>query len=844
MTVGHTPDGRLPGELRRGEFRVWLGYAAGVGKTYTMLSVGHRLADRGQVVVVGYVETHGRPRVQALLDGLEAVPRRQLPYQGRLFEEMDLDAVLAHRPEWAVVDELAHTNIPGSRNQKRWQDVETLLDAGISVLSTVNIQHLESLNDTVEQITGVRQRETVPDSVVRAADQIDLVDVAPDTLRRRLARGDIYPAEMIDAALANYFREGNLTALRELALMWLADRVDEDLLDYMKRHQITGPWETRERLVVGVTGKQADAHLIRRAARMAYRRGGDFLTVHVTSDHGLVGDTGPHLGALAELTRDLGGTFHEVVGGDVADALLEFSRAEGATQLVMGASSQSRWRRLLGNSTVNRVVRRSGPIDVHIISEEGPRDEVPRPPRRPVAVLPRRRRALGLVAALGGGAVLTPLLVSFRGHIGLSTVLLAYLCLVVSVALVGGWQPALVAAVGLFVVADWYFVRPLHRLTVDSIEEVVALVSFVLVAGVVSWLVAMESRHHMEAEHGRAVAEALAHLAGSLAHEDDPLPGLVEHLHHTFGLEGASVLRREGRGWQIEAAAGPNPPRSPEVATLVVPLSEGVVLTGVGPELSADDQVVLEAFAAQLLAAFRRRELAREAALAAEAAGLNELREAMLNAVSHDLRTPLASIKASVSSLRQRDVTWSEENVSDFLAAIEEGTDRLDWLVGNILDMSRLQAGALALSLQAVGLEEVVPRALRTIPLSNERVVMDVPENLARVRADPALLERVVANVVENAISWSPSEEPVRVQASEAGERVELRVVDRGPGIPHGDRERVFQPFQRLGDRPRQGGLGLGLAVARGFVEAMGGRVEMEDTPGGGLTVVISLEAE
>ena len=331
----------------RGRLHVWLSYAAGVGKTFTVLGVAHRLAERGQDVVVGFVEPHGRARTAALLDGLEVMPRRRVLHRDAWFEEMDVDAVLARHPQIAVVDELAHTNVPGGRHEKRWQDVEELLAAGITVLTTLNIQHLESLNDTVERITGVAQRETIPDAVVRAADQIDLVDVAPEQLRRRLARGDIYPPERIDAALAHFFREGNLTALRELALLWLADRVDEELLEYMARHDIRGPWETRERVVVALSGQASNAHLIRRAARMAARRGGDLLAVLVVSDDGLVGIREEAAADLRDLTTDLGGTFHEVVGNDVPSALLQFARAENATQLVLGASTRSRLAEIL-----------------------------------------------------------------------------------------------------------------------------------------------------------------------------------------------------------------------------------------------------------------------------------------------------------------------------------------------------------------------------------------------------------------------------------------------------------------------------------------------------------------
>jgi two-component system sensor histidine kinase KdpD len=825
----------------RGRLHVWLSYAAGVGKTFTVLGVAHRLAERGQDVVVGFVEAHGRVRTAALLDGLEVMPRRRVPHHDSWFEEMDVDSVLARRPQVTVVDELAHTNVPGGRNEKRWQDVEELLAAGITVLTTLNIQHLESLNDTVERITGVAQRETIPDAVVRAADQIDLVDVAPEQLRRRLARGDIYPPERIDAALAHFFREGNLTALRELTLLWLADRVDEELLEYMARHEIRGPWETRERVVVALSGQASNAHLIRRAARMAARRGSDLLAVLVISDDGLVGVRGEGAAELRELTADLGGTFHEVVGNDVPRALLQFARAENATQLVLGASTRSRLAELVRGSVVGRVVREAGPIDVHIISqEEPPTGMLSR--RRRLPAIPPRRRALGAVVGAVGLAVLTLALTAARDRLALSTVFLFYLCLIVGIAALGGWWPAVVGSVAAFLLVNWYFVPPLHRWDVGSAENAFALGAFVAVGGVVSLLMATAARRRMEAARSNAEAAALTRMAGVAIGERDPLPALVDHLRATFGADAAAVLKRSGSGWRVEVASGAHPPAEPGPGTTLLPLADDAVLVLRGGPVAAEDRGVLAAFSAHLAAAVRSRALEEEAAIAARAASLNQLRSTILNAVSHDLRTPLSSIKAAVSSLRQNDISWSEADRGEFLATIEEEADRLNSLVGNLLDMSRLQAGALSLALRPIGLDEVVPRALRYVPQATQ-VEVDVPETLSRVKADPALLERAVANVTDNALAWSPSDKPVHIGASEAAGRVELRVVDRGPGLPAEGRERLFQPFQRFGDRPRGEGIGLGLAVAKGFVEAMGGTIELEDTPGGGLTVCISLEA-
>src|SRR5579859_2199043 len=420
---GNLDPARRPG---RGHLRIYLGSAAGVGKTFAMLNEGHRRAERGADVVVAFAESHGRPQTAALLDGFEIIPRRPIEYRGTVFEEMDLDAVLARRPEIALVDEFAHTNVPGSRNEKRWQDVEELLASGIDVITTVNIQHLESLNDVVMKITGVPQRETVPDAVVRAADQVELIDMTPEALRRRMAHGNIYPAEKVDAALSNYFRPGNLAALRELALLWLADKVDEGLQRYREAHGIHGTWEARERVVVALTGGPEGETLIRRAARIAARStGGDLLAVYVTRSDGLTGADPAALAAQRSLTESLGGSFHQVVGDDVPEALLAFARAENATQLVLGASRRGWITSLLTGPGVSlRTIRDSGDIDVHIVTHSHMGRGRGLPSLR--GDLPLRRKIAGYALALVLAPLLTLLLANLRHHLNLTSDMLIF----------------------------------------------------------------------------------------------------------------------------------------------------------------------------------------------------------------------------------------------------------------------------------------------------------------------------------------------------------------------------------------------------------------------------------
>ena len=830
--------------VKRGNLRVYLGAAPGVGKTFAMLNEGRRARARGRDVVVGFVETHNRALTAEAIGDLEVMPRRSLVYRGTTFEEMDVDAIIARSPERVLVDELAHTNVPGSRHEKRWEDVEDLLSAGIDVTSTLNIQHLESLNDVVERITGIKQRETIPDEIVRAAEQVEMVDITPEALRRRMIHGNIYAPDKIDASLANYFRAGNLGALRELALLWVADKVDVGLEEYRERHGITKPWETRERVVVALTGAPGTEALIRRAARIAQRAHGELLGVHVSSDEGLAGPDAESLEQHRKLLEDVGGEFHEVAGTDVAAALVEFATAENATQLVLGASHRSRWEELLRGSVINRTVHLSGPIDVHVISHEpgGQTNSAARLARlrrlsfSPVS--PRRQLAGWLIAA-AGIPLLTMVLAQIRESAGLPTVLLAYLALVVIVSVVGGTWPALVAAVAAFLCANWFFTPPFYEWTIAEGENVVALFVFLGIALGVSRIVDTAARRATEAARARGHARTLARLAATTG-EEDPVPALLQSLRSAFGLDSVAVLRRDGHGWVAEAEAGEPRITNPRDAETVKELNADVVLALDGPNIPAEDLLILNAFADQLAAVLEHGRLRVEAGRAHALADANELRGALLQAVSHDLRTPLASIKACATSLKNRNVTWSEEETAEFVTTIDAETDRLTALVGNLLDMSRVQAGVIRPSFTSTPPEDIVLAAIFSLGPRAAIVDVDVPESLPAVRADPALLERAVANVVDNAVTFSPDGSRVRVEAVELGDQVEIRVVDRGPGIAAADRERVFQPFQRLGDS-HPGGVGLGLAVAHGFLTAMGATIEIDDTPGGGTTVLISL---
>jgi two-component system sensor histidine kinase KdpD len=795
-----------------GELRVYLGAAPGVGKTYAMLDEARRRAGRGTRVVVSGVDAHGRPATEALLSSCSTV-------------DLDPDALLAAGAAVVAIDDVAR---PG-----RLDMVDQLLHAGINVITTIDIGEIESLSDIVERLTGRSPLGTVPDAVLHAA-AVELVDMTPEALRRRLAHGNVFPAGELDGSLANVFRPANLAALRELALRWVADHADRSVGADVP--------EVTERVAVAITGAPGGEALIRRAARIASRSHATLVGIHVRAA-GARGPVTPGdiLEARRRLLEDVGGEYREVAGADVARALGDSARAERTTQLVLGGTRRSRLRELASGSVIGDVLHLAGSdIDVHVIGRDvDDRVEVRTSTARPGAreVLPARRQAVGWVIVLVGLPLLTVLLTAI-GDVELPSVLLLYLLVVTAGAAVGGTWPAVVGALGGFALANWYFIPPVHHWEVDAADDVVALVTFVVVAAVVASLVVAAARRQVEAQRARADARTLAAMAGAPEGED-AIANLLGQLRESFDLDGVAVVR-VADGF-IEAHSGMVPARAG--APICIPVGSDHELVGGHHTPTADERGILAVAADQLASALSNRRLRAEASAAAALAEANELRTAILAAVSHDLRTPLASIKASVTSLRQDDVEWPADAVAEFLATIEEETDRLDGLVGNLLDLSRLQTNTLQILDRWIGLEEVAPAAVASLGARADQVDVDVPETLPRVHVDPGLLERALANVVSNAVAWSPPTQRVRVDASCVPGRIDLRVVDHGPGIAVTDRERVFEPFQRLGDRKSEG-VGLGLAVARGFVTAMGGEVVVEDTPGGGTTIVVSFPVE
>ncbi|MDZ7885054.1 MAG: sensor histidine kinase KdpD [Mycobacterium sp.] len=833
-------DGQVTDRPRRGELRIYLGAAPGVGKTFAMLGEAHRRLERGTDLVAAVVETHGRAKTAELLEDIEIVPPRYIEYRGARFPELDVDAVLARRPEVVLVDELAHTNTPGSANTKRWQDIEQLLAAGITVITTVNVQHLESLNDVVTQITGVEQQEKVPDEVVRAADQVELVDITPEALRRRLSHGNVYSPERIDAALSNYFRRGNLTALRELALLWLADQVDAALAKYRSDNQITATWEARERVVVAVTGGRESETLVRRASRIASKSSAELMIVHVVRGDGLAGVSAPMMGNVRDLAASLGATLHTVVGDNVPAALLDFARDMNATQLVVGTSRRSRWARIFDEGIGATVVQDSSSIDVHMVThDEAGRGSVRRTPK------PWQRSALSWLAAVLVPTTLCALTVLLLDpYLGLSGESALFFIGVLAVALLGGVAPAALSAVLSGLLLNYFLVEPRHTFTISEPDSAITIAVLGMIAVAVAALVDGAAKRAREARRASQEAELLAHFAGSVLRGADP-DALLERVREVYSQGAVTLLREHSGDAEVVACAGTDPCVTVDSADTAIEAGDDEFwLLLSGRRLAARDRRVLGAVARQAAGLVRQRELIEEAGQAEAIARADELRRSLLSAVSHDLRTPLAAAKAAVSSLRSEDVGFSAEDTAELLATVEESVDQLTALVGNLLDSSRLAAGVVRPALRRVYLEEAVQRALlgisrRTTELV-DRVKVDVGDAVAL--ADAGLLERVLVNVIDNALRYAPAS-LVRVNAGRVGDRVLINIVDEGPGIPRGAEEQLFAPFQRLGDQDNTTGVGLGLSVASGFVAAMGGTIAANDTPGGGLTVVIDLAA-
>lgn len=821
--------------VSRGRLEVLLGAAAGVGTTYAMLEEGRRHSAEGRDVVIGLVDPHSRVATAAMTAGFEIVRPMTVRDRGRVAAEVDVAAVLSRRPDLVLVDELAHTNAMGSVNDQRWQDVDDLLRAGINVISTVNIEHIESLSDVVRRVTGAAQAETIPDRVLREADQIKLIDFDPHELRERLASGHLYAADKIDAALSNYFRVGTLTALRELSLLWLADDVDSALTNYRAEHGIDTIWETKERIVVALAGGDGDDELVHRGARIAARSvGSELMAVHVTAENSArVVSTGA-LARQRALVEKSGGTYHQVVGRDIPEALVEFARSVNATQLVIGSSRRGRIAALAIPGIGASVIRQSGEIDVHIVNIAPGQKHSTLPGLS--GALTATRKAAGFIVAVVGAPAITGVLTLLRSEESLTSDVLTYQFLVVVVALIGGIWPAIFAAVLSGLLLNLFFVEPLFAVTIAEPRLLLAIALYVLNAVLVSYVVDLAARRSRVAQRAAAESELLSTIAGSVLRGEGAIQALLTRTQEAFGVAGVALIVGES----MLSSAGE---LTTERAPISIPVGERATLQLYGSRLAASERRLLAVIATQLEAALEQRELTEVAREVGPLVETDKVRSALLSAVSHDLRRPLAAATAAVSGLRSPDIAWSDADRAELLATAEESLGMLRELVTDLLDVSRLQAGVLAVALSPVDVEDIVLPALDELDLGPGQIDLDLAPDCPEITADPVLLQRVLVNLLANASRFSPMNQRVRLSTSSFGGSVQIRIADHGPGVVPERFDEIFVPFQRQGDTDNLTGLGLGLALSKGFTEGMGGTLHAETTPGGGLTMVVELPA-
>ncbi len=822
-------------DVALGNLRVYLGPAPGSGTTYRMLDEGNRRKQRGTDVVVGIVSTHRRLATESQIGELEIVPDFRPLNGATVTVEMDFHGVLDRDPAVVLVDELAARNAPGASHEFRWQQVQSLLEVGIDVITTLNVAELESVQDVVESITGVRSPATVPDSFVRRAQQIELVDITPQALRRRLAHGNIFPANEVDAALSTYYREENLAALRQLAMLWTADRIEESLKGRAVNELSPLQWETRERLIVGVSGANDDESLLRRAARISARTNTDLLAVHVI-DANNRGKSTIDMSPTRAYVANFGGIYQEIVDDNVADALVAFARLERGTQIVLGSSGSAAGSRR-SSGVVGAVLRHPHDLDVHIVSTNS---------SAPVRFNRRRRTPFSWIRRLGAAAVaaavlplVTYVLTLIHSPSSLSLVFSTYLVVVIGLTVGGGAAIGILSAVAASLLENYFFIAPRHTFAVARTDDLITLSAFLAFSIAVSIVVTEFTKRSNDAERARAEAEILTTAAAAVASSQNDVGPILDSLRAIFDLTRVEILANRDERWVVEVASG-----IPETSgdTTEFRIDQEHLLRLWGSSLDGRDRTMVTAFLSRLAAGLGAQAAEREASERRTLSDTNALRTGLLRAVSHDLRTPLASIEANVTSLMARDVTWSALDQERFLSSIEVEVHRMTRLVTNLLDAGRLEAGVVTPRSLRVELDDLVASALETIDTQGRRLEIDIADDLPALFTDPDLYERVVANVVANACRFSPLDQSVRLSAGRTPTTLTLLIIDRGPGIQKQNRRNVLMPLQHLDDNHL--GAGLGLSVASGFMGLLGGEIRFEDTPGGGLTVAIDLPQE
>ncbi len=865
-------------QQQRGKLKIFFGPVAGVGKTYAMLEAAHAQRAQGVDVVVGYIETHGRAETETLVAGLETIPPRVVEYRGAHLRELDLDAALARKPALILVDELAHTNAPGSRHAKRWQDVEELTNAGISVYTTVNVQHLASLNDIVEQITGVVVRETIPDAVLEHADEVEMIDLAPDDLLQRLREGKVYIPQQAERALQHFFRKGNLMALRELALRRTADRVDDLVQDYMHDHAIDHAWPVNERLLVSIGSSPHAAQLLRAASRMAQALRAEWLAVYVeTPEHtSLSQRVRDQIVQNLRLAEELGALTFTLVGHNTSDELLRFAHEHNVTKIVVGKPRRPRWHSILFSTVVQDLVRKSGDIDVYVITDSGEPVKTRSRAGEPGQI--RWRRYFGAIVIVGLCTVLGALLSRMVGEANL---VMLFLLGIVFVAARFGLGPSITASMLSVLAFDFFFINPHFSFAVADAQYLITFVVMLVVATTISTLTARYQQFAEVARERERRTAALYELSRELASTSsrERLAHIAtQHIHRVFDSQVTILLPDDANtlaptqtsapAFELDAKeqgvaewvfahnqpAGLGTETLPGARALYLSLIAShttIGVLGVQPNdakrfLAPEQFHLLETFANQTALALERARLAEQARQAQVQIETERLRNSLLSSVSHDLRTPLAAITGASSTLLDSEMDLDAEARRELAQTIYDEAERLNRLIRNLLDMTRIESGAIRVKKELNSLEEVVGAALARLDtrLRGRTVTVQLPDNLPLVPFDSVLVEQVLINLLENAIKYTPLAAPIEIGATLLAENVIVTIADHGPGIARGDEERIFDKFYRARSVTNGGGVGLGLTVCRGIVQAHGGKIWVEPRSEGGTQFRFTLPLE
>jgi two-component system sensor histidine kinase KdpD len=877
MNIRPDPDELLKqiqaDEPTRGRLKIFLGYAAGVGKTYAMLEAAHQRQKQGVDVVIGYVETHGRVETEAFMSGLEVLPRRQVDYHGVKLPELDLDAVLKRRPALVLVDEFAHTNASGSLHPKRYLDVKEILDAGIDVYTTLNVQHLESLNDVVAQVTGVVVRETVPDSLLDEASEIEVIDLPPDELLARLQEGKVYVPEQARRAIQKFFRKGNLSALREMSLRRAAERVDDQMRAYMRTRDIPGPWPATERLLVCISPSPLAEKLIRNTRHLADELNAEWFAVYVdvASKPELNPANRERIGKTLQLAEELGAHTRTLAGRSISDAVLAYARKHNITKIVVGKPLRSRWRELLSGSVVDQLITASGDIDIYVISA---RAEI-----KP-QILPSewtQHRPLGrYLLGLGLVTLSTLFGLAIRGNLEPANLVMLYLASTVIAAIFLGRGPALLITILGVLAFDFFLVPPYMTFAVTDTQYLLTFIGLFVVGLVISTLTARTREQAEAAIQREAQTSALYNLGRDLTSATDlqqVADIVISHIGQVFGREVAIFLPENGQlrvfastpdyhpdtnelavaAWAFDhdQPAGFGTDTLPAVSLRCQPLKTArgrIGVLGIHPKEpgklnSPEQRQTFNSFVHQAALAVERASLAKQAHQTELLQATEKLQTALLNSISHDLRTPLVSITGALSSLREEPLSLSQEDRNSLLETAQEEAERLNRLVGNLLNMTRLEAGAIHLKRESCDIQDAIGAALEQLGerLAKRSVRVNIPPDLPLISMDFALFGQVLVNLLDNAVKYSLIDTLIEINVSHTQDTVNIEICDRGIGIPFDDLERIFDKFYRVQRPESVSGTGLGLAICKGIVEAHGGTIRANNRPSGGTIVTVKL---